>query len=630
MKFRRIHASRPDDPDILPVDLADIFADDQLIESLRTAGSAPDYQADGRPDILFDLLAGWRADALAEPLPPLPLVPTVPPRSARAARSGPVHSGLGHRRSLRPVVAIVGAIACMLLGSAVVSAREAQPGDALFGLTTAVWPSEAALASAIVDVRVATESAESALGSGDAGAAQASLGRALEALNSVDEADRPASLDARLAELRVQLDLQPSSAAEPADATAIPSVTRVQEYAAAAPPSPQNPSAGAVAGSVATGESAPTNTQTSTAVAAAQSTTEAGAPSVNPTSAAATGSSAAAGSSALPSTGTSGPVSASAPVTTSPAESTGEVASTQAGPAPGLPHATPLPNKVMLGTRTVDGQEAIYLIDSTTGLIGTKLTTHTTGTLFPILSPDRGSVVYAEESAVSQLRSVAVDGTGDRQLFAASAVGCQRILRPAWNPIDGSELAVVCVGADDMTELKLVGVDGTVRSTLHLGMGSIDDISFSPDGKTLLYSGSPNQGAVGGSLFRQPADGSGSPQQITTPGTANDADATFAPDGKTIVFSRTNTASDGATTSQIVTVQTNGLDLTAVTDGTSIDRDPTVSPDGTQIAFRSNRNNSAGTADALIWVIGIDGTGLRQLGIGSPGIESGPPAWGPR
>ena len=67
-----------------------------------------------------------------------------------------------------------------------------------------------------------------------------------------------------------------------------------------------------------------------------------------------------------------------------------------------------------------------------------------------------------------------------------------------------------------------------------------------------------------------------------------------------------------------------------LTAGPGIERDPIFSPDGTQIAFKSTRNNAAGTSDAQIWVIGMDGSGLRQLGIGSPGIADGAPAWGHR
>ncbi|HEY4992893.1 MAG TPA: hypothetical protein VII33_12505 [Nakamurella sp.] len=290
----------------------------------------------------------------------------------------------------------------------------------------------------------------------------------------------------------------------------------------------------------------------------------------------------------------------------------------------------PLPSNVLLGTRVVGGSEDLYQIDTTTGAVGKKLTTGApAGPQFPILSPDRGSVVYVQAGGDSQLRTMAVDGTGDRLMFPTPPDGCQTLLRPAWNPVDGSELAMPCVVEDGTTELNLVGVDGSVRGTLNTGLAFIDDVSYSPDGKTLMYWGSPNNGAIGGSLYQQPSTG-GTPRQITSPGAANDADATFSPDGKTIVFRRETTDSNGATSSQILVAQADGSNPTAVTDGTSVDQDPTVSPDGTQIAFKSNRNNAAGTSDSQIWVIGMDRTGLRQLGIGSPGIADGAPAWGHR
>ncbi|HYN71319.1 MAG TPA: hypothetical protein VES60_02370 [Nakamurella sp.] len=293
----------------------------------------------------------------------------------------------------------------------------------------------------------------------------------------------------------------------------------------------------------------------------------------------------------------------------------------------GLPHAASLPTTVLLATRIANGTADMYQIDTTTGALGKKLTNGTPGPQFPILSPDRGSVVYVQSGPENQLRTMAVDGLGDRDLFASPPAGCETILRPAWNPVDTSELALVCVNGDGATELHLVNVDGTLRSTLNPGITHIDDIAFSPDGKTLLYWGSQDSAANGGALYIQPVDGSGIPKQITLPGGANDADATFAPDGKTIVFRRANV---GGNSAQILTVQSDGTGLVPITDGTAYDQDPSISPDGTQIAFKSNRNNAAGTSDTQIWVINTDGTGLLQMGIGSAGTSDGAPAWGSR
>jgi Tol biopolymer transport system component len=90
------------------------------------------------------------------------------------------------------------------------------------------------------------------------------------------------------------------------------------------------------------------------------------------------------------------------------------------------------------------------------------------------------------------------------------------------------------------------------------------------------------------------------------------------------------TAADGTTTAHIMVVGVDGANPTAITDGQYVDQDPIWSPDGTEIAFKSNRPNAAGTTDNQIWVVAADGTGLHELGIGSPGHADGAPAWGHR
>jgi len=350
-------------------------------------------------------------------------------------------------------------------------------------------------------------------------------------------------------------------------------------------------------------------------------------PATSTTAAAASSSAPASSTAATSGTTSSSTATSSSATSSSAATSSSGSASSAPVAVLGLPHSAPLPTSVLLATRIDNGTADLYQIDTATGALGKKLTNGTPGPQFPILSPDRGSIVYVQSGPETQLRTMAVDGTGNRDLFAAPPAGCETILRPAWNPVDTNELALVCVDGDGATELHLVNVDGTLRSTLSPGIKHIDDIAFSPDGKTLLYWGSQDPGANGGALYLQPVDGSSTPKQITLPGGANDADATFAPDGKTIVFRR---ATVGGSSAQILAVHTDGTGLVPITDGTAYDQDPSISPDGTQIAFKSNRNNAAGTSDTQIWVMGLDGTGLHQMGIGTAGTSDGAPAWGPR
>ncbi len=297
-----------------------------------------------------------------------------------------------------------------------------------------------------------------------------------------------------------------------------------------------------------------------------------------------------------------------------------------------MPRSAPLTDDQLIASRNQDDHNDLFVIDAATGMVGAKLTNESPGAQYPTISPDRSTIVYAQTSEHGiELRMMAADGSGDRPLLTADSDFCHNPQRPAWNPVDTSEIAVACRGGEEGNELVLIGVDGTLRSTINTGLAGFDDPTYSPDGKTLAFWGSQDQGAGGGVLYVQPANGSGPPKQITTPGArANDVDPVWSPDGKFIYFRRATEDASGGTTAQILRVQADGSGLTPITDGTAFDNDPTVSPDGTELAFFSNRTNAAGTNDGQIWVIKVDGTGLRQIGIGKPGTASGPPEWSRR
>lgn len=338
-------------------------------------------------------------------------------------------------------------------------------------------------------------------------------------------------------------------------------------------------------------------------------------------------------------------VASSAPASSSPSASASASGSSSAaasspstsasasrgGAIPGVPHSTPLPETDLIVTRAVDDQPDMYIVDTVTGMVGDKITDGAPGSQYPTFSPDRGSIVYLQAGSENALHMMAADGSGDRPLLAADADFCHGPQRPAWNPADPTEIAVACRGGDEGNKLVLIGVDGTLRSTINTGLKTFDDPTYSPDGKTLVFWGSQDENVPGGALYVQPANGSGTPKQITTPGPkANDTDPMWSVDGSSIIFRRATEDGGGGQSAQILQIKADGSGLTTITDGTAFDLDPSVAPDGKQVAFLSNRLNAAGNNDSQVWVINLDGTALRQVGIGKPGHAAGAPEWGRR
>jgi serine/threonine protein kinase len=318
--------------------------------------------------------------------------------------------------------------------------------------------------------------------------------------------------------------------------------------------------------------------------------------------------------------GSTGPASTPFRAPSSGASST--PTSNTSGPVPGLPHSTPLGHQILLGTRAVDGSTELYQIDADSGAVGQRLTRGAPGPQYPVLSPDRGSIIYAQAGT---LRTSAVDGTGDKPLFTGPIDDCATYARPAWNPMDQTELAMLCTTTDKTVRLYRIGVDGRIRGTIDTaGFLLVDDIAYAPDGKAVAFWASATP-RTGGSIYVQPTGG-GPPVRVTDR-TNTDAGPMFSPDGTHIVFSRMGP--DGKN-SQIFLVTVDGTQLTPLTDGASVDQNPSFSPDGRQIVFNRSRLNEAGTRDTQSWIMRADGSELHQIAVDGPGTADGAPAWGAR
>lgn len=180
-----------------PVDVVQVRADDALIAAL---GRSEDVQIDDPIDErLVGLLRAWREDVHAEPEPSVDvngavaaLVSAPRPRARRQSPFGPLATAAAVL-----VVAFVG------LGLA---ARDAEPGDALWGVTKVLYSEKAKSVEAAVTVRTKLEQASIALHTGNVTAAMVALQEAQQRLPVVNAEDGQRELASQTEQLLAELE----------------------------------------------------------------------------------------------------------------------------------------------------------------------------------------------------------------------------------------------------------------------------------------------------------------------------------------------------------------------------------------------------------------------------------------
>lgn len=152
-----------------PVDLVELQADDELINALSSGlgVSGPGRMGYSPDDRLVAMLASWKAEVDEVPVPELVdtdeavrmLQPAKPSRKVTF---------------LRPLVAAAAVAACALAVVSI-SAHEAQPGDALWGVTRVLYSEHAQQVQAQTDLREGIERVNAKLAAGDTVGAQRDL-----------------------------------------------------------------------------------------------------------------------------------------------------------------------------------------------------------------------------------------------------------------------------------------------------------------------------------------------------------------------------------------------------------------------------------------------------------------------
>ena len=227
------------------IDLSLVRADDVLLDSL--AGyHVEDGRGDGTGDVadqeLNALLLAWRRDVDSVPIGEVVDTETAMATVAAARASKP------RRPKLLVPIAAAAAVLVIGFGGVAVVARDAQPGDALWGLTRVLYADHARSVEAAASVRTDLQYAEDALVDGRILDAKSALAEAGAALSSVASEDGQADLRLKHETLTARLDTGqdlPSRGADPTDGTGDPVPTSPVVTSSSVPSSetqPTNPS----------------------------------------------------------------------------------------------------------------------------------------------------------------------------------------------------------------------------------------------------------------------------------------------------------------------------------------------------------------------------------------------------
>lgn len=202
-----------DAPDTVPADEfdADVAGSARSADPDTDPGAGTDTPVPGAGDArIAALLQAWRSELDAAPLP-APLDLQV---AAAIVRSAP-----RRRRSVRPMIAVAAAIAGLLLGSTAIGARSATPDNTLlWPVTQLLWGDRVEEVKASMEAREGIDGAAKALDAGHPDQAEAALDHVTVVITKVKDSSERNTLQSDLG--KVQSQLESSRASTTAQTTA--------------------------------------------------------------------------------------------------------------------------------------------------------------------------------------------------------------------------------------------------------------------------------------------------------------------------------------------------------------------------------------------------------------------------
>ena len=221
-----------------------------------------------------------------------------------------------------------------------------------------------------------------------------------------------------------------------------------------------------------------------------------------------------------------------------------------------------------------------------------------------------GLIVYQQQvNGRYQLFTIRADGTGDVQVTRLKGGATH----PTWSP-DGKLIAFTRELPPASGSVALISPRGTGLRDVTPSVKGVWNGSpaFTPDGKSLVFV--RNQGVADGGIWIMRTDGSGLRRLTRNPFTRNGSEGDIAPsvspDGKRVSFVRVKKPAQGA----LFVVGVDGKGLRQLTPY-SLDVASRLdwSPDGNLIAISTNAHFARPSESANLATIHPDGTHLTRL-----------------